>query len=519
MLHRFILRFILTLVMLAGLLTASPAQRPAVHAQNAPQKYLIVSPDEFADVLADFISVQQERGFQVQLALLSQTGTAKEQIKSFIQRTFPRPKYVLLVGDDEHIPAWPFTTSASPSARTDLYYTTFDSGYRPDTILGRLPVHNETDLVNYLAKLTAYYRMKEVPPWEQQISFIASDHGSIASDTEGQFEDIISAHTTPTGYSGTFTGHGGAIAPIAGGDRLFPVTYKAVHSDVISAINRGSAAIVYIGPGKMTTWDWNAGPFLTVGDVQAFDGPPIPLVLALAPDTADFAAPVSMADAWMLNAQSGALTYVGASAGTINITDRELAHGFFNTEFSDFSTPLSVGESLKTALYILDEFFYPGTGAKTEYESYQLFGDPSLTFRRPQGARLTTPKTYLPAGWGVDFTFPVSVMNPGETTEAFDLTIQSSAEQVVSLNTYFLPSLSPGESQVVVATILLSTDYEVGTSDHVTITAIQGSNELIKTQIIVTLQTFDPSISFPLLKRIPGTKTLRHLAAAVGIIQ
>ncbi len=521
--RRFLQRLILALLWLAGILTAYPPQPSSVVAQTAAPLYLIVTPDAFASDLTDFITVQQERGFQVQVALLSQTGTDKEQIKNYIKRLFPRPKYVLLVGDDEFIPTWPFTTFAFPPARTDLYYTTFtDNSYRPKTILGRLPIHNETELVNYLSKLTAYYRLEVIPTWQQQISFIATDYPSFAVDTEDDINYIIATHTTPTGYSGTFTGRDGASAATTGGDRLFPLSHNAISDDIVSTVGEGRAAVVYIGSGSPTTWDWNAGPFLSVDNVRTFSGPPIPLVLALAHQTADFAASESMADAWILNAQSGALVYIGSSADTQNISDRGLANEFFNTEFYDFSTPRSVGESLQAALLYLDKIFYPTSGAKTAYERYQLFGDPSLTFRRPQGARLGAHKHYLPVDWGSEVILPFSMENPGESTEIFELTVHSSAPDPVSLNTYSV-ELAPGASTVVYATVQMATDHPIGTSDNITLTATQHellpADELIKTKLTVALQTFDPAISLPLVKRSNFGRPYLRPDAAVGIIQ
>ncbi|MHB8856557.1 MAG: C25 family cysteine peptidase [Bellilinea sp.] len=521
--RRFLQRLTLAMLWLAGILTAFPVQSSSVAAQSAAPLYLIITPDAFASALTDFVAVQQERGFQVQVALLSQTGADKEQIKNYIQRLFPRPKYVLLVGDSELIPTWPFTTFAIPSASTDLYYTTFtDNSYRPKTILGRLPVHNATDLTDYLSKLIAYYHMAAIPSWQQQISFITTDHPTFAMDTEDDFKYIIATHTTPTGYSGTFTGRDGAIAPTTGGDRLFPLTYNANSDDVVSIIGEGRAAVVYLGSGSPTSWNWNAGPFLSVDQVRTFSGPPIPLVLALAHQTADFATAESMADAWILNAQSGALVYIGASADTQNNSDRGLANQFFYTEFYDFSTPRSVGESLQASLLYLDKIFFPTAGAKADYERYQLFGDPSLTFRQPQGARLRTHKFYLPVDWGTEAIIPFSVENPGKTTETFELAIHSSALNPVALDIYSV-ELVPGASTVVYATVQMSTDYPVGASDNITLTATQHeplpADELIKTVVSVIVQTFDPAIPLPLVRRSNFGKPYLRPDAAVGIIQ
>lgn len=83
--RRFLQRSILVFLWLAGILTAFPVQSPSAAAQSAAPLYLIITPDAFASALTDFVAVQQERGFQVQVALLSQTGADKEQIKNYIK--------------------------------------------------------------------------------------------------------------------------------------------------------------------------------------------------------------------------------------------------------------------------------------------------------------------------------------------------------------------------------------------------------------------------------------------------
>ena len=289
----------------------------AIQAQSPSPVYLIVAPDIFTDELAGFILLQQSRGFEVRIDWPAQPNPTQEDFKAIIQNQIPRPKYVLLVGDDEIIPTWPYLLPSLVEAQTDLLYTTFDgvSDIIPNTILGRLPVHTEEELSAYLVKLSNYYQIEWYPAegWMKKISFLATDEGRIAASVEANFEKIISDFTEPNGYTGTFTGHEGSPASTIGGDRLFPKTYGATQQDVVDALNNGRVALVFNGTGTATSFEWKLDLPFTTTDVDALTSRPVPLVAAFAPNTADFSASPSMADAWMLNSTSGALTYIGAT--------------------------------------------------------------------------------------------------------------------------------------------------------------------------------------------------------------
>ena len=495
---RISLRLAIFILLLASWLTVPRVKYAQTQAQSPLPVYLIVAPDIFTDELAGFMESQQTRGFDVKNVWLSQPYT-RDTIKFAILAQTPRPKYVLLVGDSDLIPTWPVTLASNEETQTDLYYTTFDGpeDFVPDTILGRLPVHNEEELSIYLAKLAAFYTIEWYPPWMKKISFVATNDLAFGDDVEAGFERVIKTYTQPNAYNGSFTGQDGTVST-DGGDRLFPESYQADTEDVLTALDDGRVALIFNGRAHADSFDWHVGPWLRVEDVNNLTYiPPIPMVAAFAPYTVGFTNDPSMARAWILNPASGTLTYIGATAETVYSEDLLLMEGFFIGLFSNYAAPLSIGEAFQAGFELVNE------GYKEEYFiSYQLFGDPSLTIRFPEGALLTAPVSRFDAPWGGTITLPVTIKNVGPTEATFSILFKSNREYPIDIfpNPFDL-SLPPGESTIIQVKIQIVTDLPVGTDDTITIIASQKSNTTIETELKVTIQVFNPLVFLPIINR------------------
>jgi len=502
--RRIALRLAITILLLASWLTGSSVMTAQSQAQVQNPIYLIVAPDIFTEELAGFVELQQGRGFEVRTIWLPQPCPPKETIKSKIQSEIPVPKYVLLVGDDEWIPTWLVTLPTTALAQTDLLYTTFDgsSDYVPDTILGRLPVHSEGELVAYLTKLAAYYQIEWYPDWMKQISFVASDDFEMYEKTEAKFRNIIETHTFPNDYLGSFTGRDGLAAPTAGGDRLFPMAHHATAEDVMAVLNEGRVALVYAGKGSLNTFEWRAGPWLGADEVLTHDGPVIPVVAALAAQTAHYSATLSMADAWILNPTSGALTYLGATENTYDEMDLDLAEGVFRGLFASYSTPLSIGEAFQVGM----EFFTDVRDGYEEeyYKIYQLLGDPSLTIRFPEGALLTAPFSHFIAPWGGTVTLPITIKNVGPTEATFGIQAKTASEYPLIINPIFPDiTLASGAATIIPVSIRVLAPYKLKDWDTINVSATltKSQNEIITAKLAITFQVFKPSVFLPVIHR------------------
>lgn len=497
--HHTPLRSILIFGLLALVIFALPVGQASVAAQSANPTYLIIAPDQFTDELDDLVTLQQNRGFSVLLRLLSQTGSTTSEIKAAIQGIIPWPEYVLLVGDTSLIPGWDADHGVNPYTTTDYDYTTLDGDILPDTVLGRLPVHSQVELTAYITKLAAFSNRTTDPNWLQRMSFVSTDDLYFQSPIEKVFESISQKYTGPFGYTGTFTGRGGKMASTTGGDRLFPTTYNATREDVLSAINAGRAVVTYVGNGDQDSWAWNAGDWLTTSDIAALTGPPIPLVIGLSRSVPDPTPAGTMPTAWLLHPTSGALTNISPIADTEYLKSSDLAEFFFKAEFTAAVTPPTVGGALNAAFGEMG-WKYPGQMLGI-YETYQLFGDPSLSFHRQSGAFLAVPGTYFAVPYGMDVQIPVTVTNIGPTTETFSISLWSSMDLSTVEAAPNELTLASGESHTVFLTIHSFTDYDLHDTNTIRITASQDSNPLIQTVIQIKAQSFLPSVFMPLIRR------------------
>ncbi|MHB1482174.1 MAG: C25 family cysteine peptidase [Bellilinea sp.] len=480
-----------------------PAHAAPARAQSTLPVYLIIAPDEFEYALGPFVNLKTSQGFQVALALLSETGSTKVQIKDYIKAYRPRPKYVLLAGDTNLIPSWP-ATNAIPGTQgpcpnsanqlrpcTDLYYATFDGSndILPDVILGRLPVQDELQLGALINKFIGFEQALPDAPWRKKISFVANDNVDYYAVSEGAHNDAIDGWTDQYFY-GTFDRTG---ASTLGGDRLYPHqdSYQAEEQDLLASINDGRLMVIYHGPGSSTAWQWRTGEDFIAADVAALSGPPVPLVLALANNTADFATDVSMADAWLLHETAGALAYIGTSFELYADRNDDLENIFFGELFAHPGSPPSIGEALKNTLIKFKTVY--SVSVTTQYlEAYQILGDPSLKIIPPSGGHLESPAINYYGHLGETIVLPFSLTNTRPVTTKFSLAISDSPYFTTALE-LLVVELIPLEKREMSAYIRSLEGTDPGVQQFFDITA--SIDEVVST-LTVSVQVLDPPLNY-----------------------
>jgi len=368
----------LVLGLLLGLVVSSPTVFPATAANS---RYFIIAPDAWSEALQPLVLLKQGQGFQVILVPLSQAGGDAQAIKDYLRArnlSLNPPDYVLLVGDEQIIPTW--VSKINPNVRTDLYYTTMDGSldYTPNFYLGRLPLTSAAEVARAVSAWQSYAAASGGEAWLRRAAFLATDYLNEYAEVESTLTDIITRYTAPRGYLGSFPLDGQP-----GGDRLYAKTHAARKADVQAALAEGRALLVYLGEmeftalsGGATLSGWKA-PAFDQNDVRALNASPIPLVLSLAPRSADFMLGESLGETWVRHPEHGALAFLGASGERYWSHDRLLAQAFFAALFAP-NTP-SLAQALDGALAAVASQ-YPDA-ARLYRESYQLFGDPAMQVR------------------------------------------------------------------------------------------------------------------------------------------
>lgn len=160
---------------------AGPYYQPEAYSREGDGcDYVIAAPREFEAALRPLVADKKQRGIVVRFLPVekpegpvargaARTGLLK-RLKKLYQST-PSFSYLLLVGDDDVIPAW--TASVRhPSTReliaTDHYYGTLgDDGADAvaDVAVGRLPAENAAQVQIMVDKILAYTRAINEEPW------------------------------------------------------------------------------------------------------------------------------------------------------------------------------------------------------------------------------------------------------------------------------------------------------------------------------------------------------------------
>jgi len=147
-----------------------PCTKEIQNAQQAPIHYLIVAHSMFRGQLDDFIAWKQRKGFIVTVGYTddANVGTTSTAIAAWVKSFYtnataslPAPTYLLIVGDNEQIPAFSgrygYSGTSNGEHVTDLYYTTWTTGDNiPDCYSGRFSAQTVAQLTPQIEKTLMY---------------------------------------------------------------------------------------------------------------------------------------------------------------------------------------------------------------------------------------------------------------------------------------------------------------------------------------------------------------------------
>ncbi len=154
--------------MLAGLSALEPARTAkdydnSLADNNSPRVYTVVAPSMFRENLQPLLSWKRQEGYIVEEMYVDNANN--EAIKAMLQSRYdeasdekPAPLFILLVGDNNEIPAWygQHQVSGLSPHFTDLYYAEFTGDILPDALLGRISASDTTTLNAIIAKTLKY---------------------------------------------------------------------------------------------------------------------------------------------------------------------------------------------------------------------------------------------------------------------------------------------------------------------------------------------------------------------------
>jgi hypothetical protein len=245
-------------------------------------RYLVICPNITAieEGLEPVVEWRQRQGFEVQLVTTAETGTTKEQIKSFIQGVYNDSslEYVTIVGDASGtygIPTW-YETLSGYSGEGDLPYSQLaGSDVLPDVHLGRLSIDSPTTLGYIVQKMINY----EITPFTEEPDWFV--------------RSCIVGDPTTSGYSTVEAGRWLALRlqeiGFAEADTIFSGSWV---SQMTAALNRGDAVFGYRGWLGMSQWSNGYTNLLT-------NGWKTPFCVILTCDTGSFASGTSRTEGFL----------------------------------------------------------------------------------------------------------------------------------------------------------------------------------------------------------------------------
>ncbi len=386
-----------------------------------PIKYLIVSDRMFESQLQPFIEWKTKKGFNVVVAYTDVIGTTGSAIRSYIRDLYnagtpedPAPSFVLLVGDDQQIPAF---EANKGSFITDLHFCEFTGDYLPEIYYGRFSAQSTGQLQPQIDKTLEYeqYLMPD-PNYLGEVTLVSGyDYQSASAYGNGQInygsENYFNlAH----GINPNIWLHPMSSAPGA-------------EADIIETINDGVGFYNYTA--HCTHYGHQNPEFNTsdVSDLTNIHKYLLGIGNCCQPNTfgSNFGSPC-FGEAFLQAANKGGIGYIGASEDTFWDEDywwtvgygsidgsgpdfEDTGPGAFDGVFHDHGEPVSEQYNTNDAIIMAGNLAVTESGSgRSEYywEVYHLMGDPSVMtyFGMPSQNAITHPPSVDMHGYSIVVT-------------------------------------------------------------------------------------------------------------------
>jgi hypothetical protein len=336
----------------------------------------VVSPKfKNSQSLIQYMELKKAQGLEVSRIDLGQ-GASADQIRAKIKSLYaakPNLKYAIIVGEASDAPG---RSSTLIEGLTDHYYSAIDTNnYEsdingPDLAVGRFSAANENQLATIVKKYSRYIKGEfSSMAWTGNVSFLATnDRWEVA---EGTHNYVVDNYTRSLGYLGTFP----ELAQ-KGGDKLYAITYRADNPEVMKSISQGRSIIDYSGHGANTFWD---APRVSQEDVRSLGASSsLPFVISNACITGDYRVEESFSETWQRH-EWGAVMFWGSMDSTYwdedDILEKRMFDGIFKGGLKTF------GAITTNALSELWKFYGGQERSSYYWETYHMFGDPSITLR------------------------------------------------------------------------------------------------------------------------------------------
>lgn len=347
---------------------------------------LVIAYGDFMDEMQPFVEWKRQSGIPTTLANMSTVGSTHAHIKSYVQSFYDSPTnnltYLLLVGDAEQVPTYVKNYGDNGNGGTDpMYGLLAGSDQYPEVIVGRFSGSTDAHIETMVTRMINY---EKTPPtngtWYTRACGIASDEGD-GSGLNGWRDRVYMEHirTNLLAYSYTqvaqaydYNESGGSAATTA---------------QARDPINHGCSLVNYAGHGDVTEWATTDFYNSTVNALTNTHA--LPFIFNVSCLTGNFPGQTCFGEAWLRATHNGQPAgAIGIQASTINqpwvppqSSQWEINQLLINETRHTFGG-LCVGGGMK----MMDDYGSDGT---MTFETWHIFGDPSLMVRTSEPAALS----------------------------------------------------------------------------------------------------------------------------------
>jgi hypothetical protein len=334
---------------------------------------LIITYDAFATDMQPLLQWKREKGMKTTMVNVSSVGNTATQIKNFIQAFYDSTNlaFVLLVGDAAQVA----TPTASGGSADPTYGKVVGTDYYPDIFIGRFSAENSTHVQTQVLRSVNYEKTPYGSDWYLRGTGIASAQGA------GQGHDGGEIDSTHMNYiRNDLLAYGYTTV-----DKIYD--YYGTAAMVSSALNNGRSIVNYIGHGSENAWSTTG---FSSSNVQALTNDNmLPFIISVACVNGYFAGYTCFAEAWLRSTHNGnPIGAIGAYMSSINQSwapPMDAQDEVVDILIAEAKTTYG-GLCFNGSCKMIDE---NGSGGADMFNTWHIFGDPSLQVRTKNPAAMT----------------------------------------------------------------------------------------------------------------------------------
>ncbi|QZT38100.1 T9SS type A sorting domain-containing protein [Halosquirtibacter xylanolyticus] len=402
--------------------------------------YLILTHKMFEGPAKRLANWKASLGYKVELISKEKWTTAmvRSEISHRYHNMTPKPKYFVLVGDNEQIPAMEFKSYKDDPFFSDLPYACMDGkdDFTPDMAKGRISVRTLDQanvvinkIINYekdpVADASFYEKGLNCAQFQddekdgfatRRFCHTSEDIRKYVVGQGYQVERIYYADKSvnPTNFNNGSFSQGEPIAPELLKKNGF--NWNGGKTEIVNSINDGRFYVFHRDHGYSGGIGWAHPKFVTSQISELHNGNKLPVVFSINCHTGEFSYPECFAEGFLRKKNGGAVAVFGASLYSLSGPNDGLSLGMIesiwpepgilpsfgsgsgakNPRAKGFDQPTTrLGDVLNLGLLRMNETWAPNQETLIyTYRLFHLFGDPAMRMwtMAPQEITGTLPK-------------------------------------------------------------------------------------------------------------------------------